>query len=114
MLTNITGAIGHDDINGGSTRWARGNPTTITTGVSTDTKITKHNCYDTLGNVTETVDGNGKPTSFSYVDNYTDTNCILASTPTYALPTLITDALGHQTKMSYNSCMRALSTLTKN
>ena len=107
MLTNITGAIGHDDVNFGNSRWARGNPTAISTSTSATASITTHNCYDTLGNVTEAIDGNGHPTSFSYVDNFTDTNCILSSTKTYALPTLITDALGHQTKLSYNSCMRA-------
>ncbi|MBB5061442.1 RHS repeat-associated protein [Granulicella aggregans] len=106
MLTNITGAIGHDDVNFGSTRWARGNPTTITKSTSATTSVTTHLCYDTLGNVTQTVDARGNPTRFSYADNYSDTSCISTSTKTFAFPTLITDALGHQTKTSYNSCLR--------
>ena len=108
MLTNVTGAVGHDDTNFGASRWARGNPTTITTSTSSSTSTTKHNCFDTLGNVTESVDGNGNATSYSYIDNYQDHSCIASGTPTYALPTLMTDAIGHQTKMAYNSCMRGL------
>jgi RHS repeat-associated protein len=108
MLTNITGAVGHEDTYHGSSRWARGNPTTITSSTSATTSITTHACYDTLGNVTETIDGNGNPTAISHADSFTDTNCILSSTPTYAFPTQVTDALGHKTKMTYNSCMRAV------
>lgn len=107
MLTNISGAVRHDDVNYGANRWARGNPTTITTSTSANSSVTRHFCYDTLGNVTEAVDGNGNPTRYSYADNFADTSCIASNTPTYALPTLITDALGHQTKITYGSCLRS-------
>jgi len=109
MLTNITGALAHDDTDNGKSYSARGNPTTITTGTTTGPTATIHNCYDTLGNVTETVDANGKPTAFSNVDNYSANNCIASSSPTYTFPTTITDALGHQTKKAYNSCMGAIT-----
>jgi RHS repeat-associated protein len=108
MLTNITGALAHDDTDDGASRSARGNPTTITTGTTTGSMATVHMCYDTLGNVTEAVDANGKPTAFSNVDDYSDTNCITSSSPTYTFTTTITDALGHQTKKAYNSCLGAV------
>jgi len=109
MLTSITGALAHDDTDNGVSYWARGNLTTITTGTTTGSIATVHKCYDTLGNVTEVVDGNTKPTAFSNVDNYSDTNCIASTAPTYTFATLITDALGHQTKKAYNSCLGAVT-----
>jgi RHS repeat-associated protein len=109
MLTNIMGALAHDDTDNGSSYWARGNPTTITTGTTAGSMATVHKCYDTLGNVTEAVDANSKPTAFSNIDNYSDTNCITSSSPTYTFATLITDALGYQTKKAYNSCLGAVT-----
>jgi len=68
-LTNITGALMHDDTNHGGTFYARGNVTSTKALVSGSTYVTFHSCYDTLGNVTQTVDAAGNPTTFDYSDN---------------------------------------------
>lgn len=103
MLTNVSGATGHD-ANYGTSFTARGNVTTIQRLISGTTYATTHMCYDTLGNVTQTVDANGNPTSFDYSESWADTYCIPSGTITHAFPTTITDALGHQTKNSYFTC----------
>jgi RHS repeat-associated protein len=103
MLTNITGAYGHDD-NYGLSATGRGNVTTTQKLISGSSYATTHICYDTLGNVTQTVDANGNPTSFDYTDNWVDSYCIPSGTVTHAFPTTITDALGHRTKKSYFTC----------
>ncbi|PYT53637.1 MAG: hypothetical protein DMG43_08505, partial [Acidobacteria bacterium] len=102
-LTGVTGATGHDD-NYGIAFTARGNATTIQHLISGTTYATTHICYDTLGNVTQTVDGNGNPTTYDYSENWADTNCIPAGTLTHAFPTTVTDALAHRTKKSYFTC----------
>jgi RHS repeat-associated protein len=108
MLTSVAGAAGHDDTNYGVGYTARGNPTTITyTGQNVVNPIVVHKCYDTLGNVTQSIDGNGNATRFTYTDNFTDSTCLTAGKPTYAFPTTVTDALGHNTSTSYYSCNRA-------
>lgn len=106
MLTSVVGASGHDDSRGTS-YLARGNVTTIQNLVSPGVYVTTHKCYDTLGNVLQDVDGNGKATRYSYADNFLDTACISAGANTHAFPTLVTDALGHQTKTGYYTCSRA-------
>ena len=105
MLTTITGATGHDDSRGANFV-ARGNPTTIKSLTSGGNTVTTHRCYDTLGNVTGVVDGNGGLTKFDYTDNFADRSCVDPNTSTYALPTTVVDPLGHTTKTSYNSCLR--------
>jgi len=104
MLTNVTGATGHDDTNYGISYTARGNVTTIQRLISGTTYSTTHMCYDTLGNVTQTVDANGNPTSYDYSENWADASCIPTGTVTHAFPTTITDALGHRAKKSYFTC----------
>ena len=108
MLANITGASLHDDAGHGASFLARGNPTTVVDYTSGGGAVTTHNCYDTLGNVTASVDGNGHQTTFSYVDSFSDHNCIPSTVSTYAFPTTVTDAVGHQTKLAYNSCSRSV------
>jgi RHS repeat-associated protein len=110
MLSSFTGVFGHDDTRGPN-YYARGNVTSVTRTVSGTQSVTTHSCYDTLGNVTQTIDGNGKATRFSYADNYADNVCIPSGTNTYAFPTLVTDALGHQTKTSYSSCLRKVQAI---
>ena len=57
--------------------------------------------------MTATVDGNGHQTTISYADNFSDHSCIPSAVKTYAFTTTSTDALGHQTKVAYNTCSRA-------
>lgn len=97
-LKTISGASGHDDSFGAS-YIARGNVTTIKRLVGGSTYATSHNCYDTLGNVTQTVDPNGNPTTFDYTDSWYDTNYRVSNT--YSAPTTITNALGQVTKRKY-------------
>jgi RHS repeat-associated protein len=104
MLASFTGAYRHDDTNFGTSYTARGNVTTIQRLISGTTYATTHMCYDTLGNVTQTVDANGNPTSYDYSENWADTYCIPSGTITHAFPTIITDALGHRTKKSFFTC----------
>ena len=104
MLASFTGAYGHDDTNFGASYKSRGNVTTIQRLISGTAYSTTHMCYDTLGNVTQTVDANGNPTSFDYSENWADTYCIPAGTITHSFSTTITDALGHRTKKSYFTC----------
>jgi RHS repeat-associated protein len=99
MLTVVNGAYGHDDTYGNA-----GNPTTTQRLISGTTYATSHACYDTLGNVTQTVDANGNPTSYIYTDNWVDSYCIPSGTVVHGFPTTITDALGHQSKYSYLTC----------
>ena len=105
-LTNFTGATSHDDTNYGIGWTARGNLTTIQRLISGNSYATTHMCYDTLGNVTQTVDANGNPTSYDYSDSgkWADSFCIPSGTITHAFPTTVTDPLGHQSKYSYFSC----------
>ncbi len=104
MLASFTGAYSHDDTDFGIGFTARGNVTTIQRLISGNTYSTTHMCYDTLGNVTQTVDANGNPTSYDYSENWADTYCIPSGTITHAFPTTITDALGHRTKKSFFTC----------
>jgi RHS repeat-associated protein len=105
-LTNITGATNHDDSGHGIGFTARGNVTTIRRLISGTAYSTTHKCYDTLGNVTQTVDANGNPTTYNYSDSgkWADTDCIPSGTVTDAFPTTITDALGFQSKYTYFTC----------
>jgi YD repeat-containing protein len=104
MLTNITGATGHDDTNYGISFTARGNATTIRQLISGSTYATTHRCYDTLGNVTQEVDANGNPTSYDYSENWAETDCIPSGTLTHAFATTITDANGFRRKTKYFTC----------
>jgi len=103
-LTNITGALMHDDTNHGGTFYARGNVTSTKALVSGSTYVTFHSCYDTLGNVTQTVDAAGNPTTFDYSDNWADSTCVASGTLTRAFPSVVTDALGFRQKTTRASC----------
>lgn len=106
MLTNITGAINHDDSGHGVAFTARGNVTSVSGLISGTIYTTSHTCYDTLGNVTQQVDGKGNPTNFSYADNWADTTCEASGTITREQPTTVTDALGHRRQTKIYSCTR--------
>lgn len=107
MLTAITGAAGHDDTGHGTGFVARGNLTTIAqSGVNLASPVVTHKCYDTLGNVTQSIDGNGNATRFDYTDKFYETSCVTTGSPTYAFLTTMTNALGQQTITKYYSCNR--------
>jgi RHS repeat-associated protein len=89
-LTSITGVANHDDTNFGVSYTARGNPTTIQQWVSGSTYLTTQNQFDTTGQVIQSTDPVGNPTSLSYSDNYfTETGATSTSaySPTYATNT---------------------------
>jgi len=105
MLNSVTGAYGHDDARDTS-YIARGNVTTITQLASGGSSVVTHKCYDTLGNVTQAIDGRLYATRYSYNDTYFEHACIPSTVTTNAFPTVVTDALGNQTKTTYYSCIR--------
>jgi RHS repeat-associated protein len=104
MLTNVTGAINHDDTNYGLNYTTRGNVTSVSRWVSGTTWVTSHKCYDTLGNVTQEVDEAGNPTNYDYTEPWTDTSCIPAGTITRAFPKTSTDPMGLRTQTTRYSC----------
>lgn len=104
MLTNITGAINHDDSGHGASWTQRGNVTTISRLISGSTWVTAHKCYDTLGNVTQEVDENGHATNYDFTERWADASCIASGTLTRAFPSTITDALGHRTQTIRFTC----------
>jgi len=104
MLTNTPGVINHDDTNHGIGFTNRGNVTSTSRLVSGSTWVTSHNCYDTVGNVTQQVDALGNPTSFDYTEMWADTNCIPAGMFTRAYPTTVTDALGFRRRTVHFTC----------
>ena len=106
MLANITGAINHDDAGHSSTFYARGNVTSTSKLVSGSSYVTSHTCYDTLGNVTQTVDESGNPTNLDYTENWADTACEASGTLTRELPTTITDPMGNRLSTRSYSCTR--------
>lgn len=110
MLTSVSGASGHDD-GRGTSYTARGNITTIQRMVSPGAYVTIHKCYDTLGNVLQTVDGNNRATRYGYQDDYLDTACIASGINTNAFPTLVTNPFGQQVATAYYSCNRAVGQL---
>jgi YD repeat-containing protein len=104
-ITDHTNATGHST-NYGTGYTARGNATTISRLVSGTTYSTSHMCYDTLGNVTKTIDANGNPTTYDYTDSWSSggpSSCEIGS-DTYAYPTTITNALGQQQTKAYSTC----------
>jgi RHS repeat-associated protein len=103
-LTNITGALMHDDTNHGGTFYARGNVTSTKKLVSGSSYVTSHACYDTLGNVTQTVDEKGNPTTFDYTENWADSTCVASGSLTRAFASVVTDALGFRQKTTRASC----------
>ena len=98
----------HDDADFGASMTLRGNPTVIyrmTTPGSFITTAT--NTYNILGELVSTQDGNLKQTQFDYTDVWNDASCI--SSPVYAYPTTVTNALNQVTENTYNSCDGSLA-----
>jgi hypothetical protein len=111
MLTNVTGAKGHDDANFGINYTARLNVTSISRWVSGTTWLTSHRCYDTLGTVTQEVDEGGSPTTYDYSENWADSTCIPSGALTRAYPTTMTDALGNRRRVSAYTCTQLTHTI---
>jgi len=100
-LTLVSGAAGHDD-SYGIAYTTRGNVTSISKLIGNNKYASSHYCYDTLGNVTQSIDPNGNATTYDYTDSWYDTNCQVSNT--YSVPTTTTNAVGQVTKRSYWSC----------
>jgi RHS repeat-associated protein len=104
-LTDHTSAIGHST-NYGISYVGRGNVTSIARMISGTTNSYTYICYDTLGNVTQTVDADGNPTTLGYTDSWGSggsSSCTLGGAA-YAYPTTITNALAQQQTKAYSSC----------
>ncbi|HEY2019269.1 MAG TPA: hypothetical protein VGH38_37435, partial [Bryobacteraceae bacterium] len=98
----------HDDTDFGASMTLRGNPTVISRMTTPGNFITTAtNTYNILGDLVLTKDGNLNPTQFDYTDVWNDASCI--STPVYAYPTTVTNALNQVTQNTYNSCDGSLA-----
>ena len=62
----------------------------------------KTNYYNILGELIQSVDGNGHSTYYDYTDNWADSSCITGAT--YAYPTTVTNELRQFSKSTYNTC----------
>jgi RHS repeat-associated protein len=116
-LQSVTGMTNHDDTNFGSGYTTRGNPTQIEQWVSGSTYLTTTYCYDSTGNVTETIDSADNVTTYGYTDNfYNDTGnppeTYSAPNPTNAYLTSITEPIIGTAHLGYyyGSGKQAVST----
>ena len=107
---SVLGLPMHDDANFGASMRVRGNPTVISrmtlpgTFVTTDT-----NYYNILGELVQTVDGNGNSTNFDFTDSWRDSSCI--SSAVFAYPTTLTNAKAQTSKITYDSCDGAVASV---
>jgi RHS repeat-associated protein len=102
--------IGHDNAYDESVI-RRGNVTAITKWVLPSTQLTTRMNYDIAGNVTETIDPLNHTTSFTFEDKYGAPDGSLSdvaippeldSDQTYAVPTVVTNHLGHASVTQYD------------
>ncbi len=107
--TPVVGLAGHDDPDFGMSMTHRGNPTVISQMTSPGNFITTTNIYNILGELVSTTDGNGNQTQADYSDSWNDASCI--SSPVFAYLTTVTNALGQDTKNTYNSCDGTLASI---
>ena len=78
---------------------SRRNLTTVRRYADASNYVDEHFHYDDLGNVVEHVDARGMSTTISYADNFDGST---GNLNTYAYPTLVTNAEGHETETVYN------------
>ena len=98
-------ATGHDYSTFGASNTVRGNLTTVSHWRNTDGVFLRTvNTYDDLGNLRSTQDPNGNVTSFSYTDNWSNTNCLPSGFIGLALVTQVTNALNQNTQTTYYPC----------
>jgi RHS repeat-associated protein len=108
--SSVLGLSVHDDTNFGASMTIRGNPTRISQMVSPGNFITtKALYYNVLGEVVQSVDGNGYATNYDFTDNWSDSSCI--SSPVFAYPTTTTNAKGQVSKATYNSCDGSIASI---
>jgi len=98
----------HDDTDFGTSMKWRGNPTIVSRMTTPGNFITTStNTYNILGELVLTKDGNGNQTQFDYTDSWNDASCI--SSPVFAYPTTVTNALNQVSESAYNSCDGSLA-----
>ena len=103
---SVAGLSTHDDTNFGASQSSRGNLTAVSMMTSPGNSITtKTNYYNILGEVIQTTDGRGYNTLFDYYSPSWGVDNSCASYATYNYRYLVQDALGHQTRTTYNSCI---------
>jgi RHS repeat-associated protein len=91
-LASVTGAPNHDDTNFGTGNTIRGNLTQLQRLISgTPNFITTSEAYDTTGQVTTSVDGNGNVTTYGYANNFFNDNGDTANPVAYT-PSSLTNA----------------------
>ncbi len=105
-LTINAGMTGYDS-GQFSTGQTRGNVTKVSSWVEAASYVASYNHYDNAGQVVRTKDPKGYETMISYADNFGNGgNPDNASSGThgasYAMPTLVTNALGQQTRTQYD------------
>lgn len=93
---SLTGTSGVP--NKSTPEFARRNVTTVRRYADASNYVEEHFYYDDLGNVVEHEDVRGKSTTFSYADNFSDST----NRNSYAYPTLVTNAEGHEAETVYN------------
>lgn len=71
---------------------------------------TKNRKFDDAGNILLTEDPLAHQTQFSFADSWNNSVCASGSGAAAAYPTLVQDALGHQSSMTYNSCSGTVAT----
>jgi YD repeat-containing protein len=106
-----TGAVGHDNTNYLSSFIYRGNVTATkrwrnTEGVWLESRYQ----YDDAGSILKSRDPLSHHTTFGYSDNWANSFCAPPG-PAKAYLTSVTNALGHVTTYSYNSCTGTLASV---
>jgi len=84
-LKPMSGVSNHDDANFGTTFTQRGNPTQVRGWVSGTTFLATKLCFDTTGQIYQSSDPAGNPTTYDYTDNFfteTGATTMAAYTPT--------------------------------
>lgn len=111
-LQDAPNIVQHDNVYNTSYQ-IRGNLVKLTrySTISPDTTISTYNQYDIAGNVVKNIDGRGNVAIFDFTDRYgapageARSNIApseLAGGLSYAFPTLVTNALGHQGYTKYD------------
>ncbi len=95
-----------------STGQTRGNVTKVSSWVEAASYVASYNHYDNAGQIVRTKDPKGYQTAISYADNFgnggnPDNASAGAHGASYAMPTLVTNALGHQTRTQYDYTLGA-------
>jgi YD repeat-containing protein len=88
-----------------------GNITSKAVGGTSVTTLNSSYLRDAYGNMTQYTDPNSNVTKFGYADAWAQTTCAPSSNSSAYL-TNITDALGHVTNLTYDSCTGAKATDT--